>query len=105
MGFDAIKAANPASRWLISLAEPILSFAIEGFLGMLVEKGVLVIDLTMDGIRQGRTKDEWVKDMDKYYSSAMARVYTEEEKNEIRKAYLTALGKYGTVGVQQPKNT
>jgi len=39
--------------------------------------------------------------MDKYYSSAMARVYTEEEKNEIRKAYLTALGKYGIVGVKK----
>lgn len=95
--FSALKASSPAAAPFIGFIQPIVAYIAKAFLGFLVERGIYVIDLGTDAIKVGLQKPEFKEKIEKLYKKATARVYSEAEKNEIRKAYLDTLRKFGHV--------
>lgn len=64
----------------------------------MVDKGILVIDITIDAVQVGLEESEFKDLAAQAYNHAVARVYTDEEKNQIRQEYLDTLRKFGTFG-------
>lgn len=80
------------------VAGVVLGFLLRGFLGVFVEKGIFVIDLTLDSLREGAKLKEFEKAATEAYNKATAKVYNEDEKQAIRKQYLEIISRIGTVG-------
>jgi len=68
------------------------------FLGSMLDRGLIVIDIQIDKLKEALKDPQWREAASKAYAQAQARVYTEEEKNVIRKQYLDAIRKYATYG-------
>lgn len=99
LGFKALAAAFPPVAFLfVGPLGSILAHFARGFLGVLADKGILNLDLTLDSIRIGAERKEYREDALKAFEKASARVYTEEEKRAIREEYLKILRKFGRVG-------
>ena len=73
---------------------PILS----GFVGLLMDKGVFVIDVSLDALKEGRKLKDFEKVAEKEYKRATERLYSEQEKQEIRLKYLKIISNIGSVG-------
>lgn len=73
--------------WLFSLV-----------LGLFLDKVIIQIDITIDSLKEALKDSEWREAALKAYEHASAKVYSEEEKIEIRKQYQDALAKYATYG-------
>jgi hypothetical protein len=89
-----------------NLAGPLADFVgifVRGFLGLLLETGIFQLDLLLDAYREGKKIPEFEKAATEAYEKATARVYSEEEKIEIRKQYLEILSKIVPVG-KSPKS-
>lgn len=71
---------------------------VRGFLGLLIETGIFQIDLLLDAYREGKKIPEFEKAATEAYAKATAKIYDEEQKNEIRKQYLEILSKIVPVG-------
>lgn len=91
------------SLWLASVGltggwaafvSPILCW----ILGDLLDKGIYVIDLTLDSIKVGMQEKEFKEAAEAAYNRASARVYTEAEKVAIRQQYLDALAAFAKFG-------
>ena len=67
-------------------------------LGVLLDRGIVKIDLTIDSIKEAMKEPEWRKFAKEAYEHSSSRVYTMEEKIAIRNEYLAALRKYATFG-------
>lgn len=88
------------------LAGPLGDFVgtfVRGFLGLIMETGVFQIDLLLDAYREGKKIPEFEKAASEAYAKATAKIYDEEQKNEIRKQYLEILSKIVPVG-DKPRN-
>lgn len=89
--------------WLTSigvsgfLAGP-LGWIASWVLGTMLDKGILLIDLSLSSLKVALEEDQYKDAAKKAYDHAQARVYTEEEKNAIRKEYLAALSRFASVG-------
>lgn len=91
------------SLWLTSVGLTGPLGAIVGFfasilLGSLLDKGILVMDLTISSLKVALSKEEFKDAAKKAYDHATARVYTEEEKVAIRKQYQDIIDRFGSVG-------
>lgn len=85
----------------LGLGGPIGAFAAflaEKFLTVLLDRGLIILDISMDGWSEARKDPKWRDAAEKAYKKASSRVYTEEEKNAIRKEYMAALSNYATFG-------
>lgn len=69
-----------------------------GILGVFLEEGILLIDLTLDSYREGGKLKEFEKAATEAYKKATAQVYDETKKKEIRRQYLEIISRIGTVG-------
>lgn len=67
-------------------------------LGEMLDRGIVKIDLTIDSIKEGMKDSEWKDVAKKAYDHAISKVFTEEEKVEIRNQYISILRKYATFG-------
>lgn len=67
-------------------------------LGVMLDRGIIVMDIGIDKLKEALKDPQWRAAAEKAYKKASARVYTEEEKNAIRKQYIDALSKYATYG-------
>lgn len=67
-------------------------------LGLVLEDGTFLIDLTLDSIREGKKLKEFEKQATDLYEKVTAKIYDEAKKNEIRKQYLEIVGRIGNVG-------
>lgn len=76
----------------------LLGTFVRGFLGLAIESGIFQVDLLLDAYREGKKIPEFEKAATEAYEKATAKVYTEEEKVEIRKQYLEILSKIVPVG-------
>jgi hypothetical protein len=76
----------------------ILSPIVRGFLGLLIEDGTFLIDVSLDAYREGKKLKEFEKAADLAYKKATAKIYDEAEKQKIRKQYLDIISKIGVVG-------
>lgn len=74
------------------------------FLGSLLDYGIFGIDITVNAIEEGMKKAEFKDLALKAHNKAIAKVYTEEEKNAIRQQYLDLLGKFVAFGNGVPKH-
>jgi hypothetical protein len=81
----------------------LLGVFVRGFIGLLIETGVFQIDLLLDAYREGKKIPEFEKAATEAYAKATAKIYSEEQKNEIRKQYLEILSKIVPVG-NGPRN-
>lgn len=76
----------------------LLGIFVRGFLGLLLETGIFRLDLLLDAYREGKKIPEFEKAASEAYAKATAKIYSEEEKVEIRKQYLNVLAKIVPVG-------
>ena len=74
-----------------------LGFFVKGFMGLALEVGVFKIDITLDAIKEGKKLKNFDRLALEAYERTIKRVYTEEEKNEIRKIYLNIISDFGPV--------
>ena len=75
-----------------------VSFFATRLLGSMLDKGMILVDIKMDHLKEAMKDPKWRKEALKYYEMAGQRLYSEDEKNEIRKQYLAALAAYATYG-------
>jgi hypothetical protein len=98
------------NRWLTMLGlaggplGAILGFFASWFLGDLFDRGIILLDLTVDSIKEAIKDEKWRDDAKKAYDHAMARVYTDAEKNVIRKQYQDILKQFATFGVSNDQH-
>ena len=86
-----------AASGVTGLPATILAFIAVAILGNMLDKGIILLDIQIDKIREAMKDPRWRDQATKLYGKALSRVYTEKEKDEIRKAYLDALGDYATI--------
>jgi hypothetical protein len=67
-------------------------------LGDLMDREIVKADIAIDKLKEAMKDPEWRDVARKLYEKSTARVYSEEEKSDIRKQYLSALSKYATFG-------
>lgn len=75
-----------------------LSFFIRGLVGLMIETGVFVVDLSLDSYREGKKLEQFKEAAAKAYKKATAKVYDEDQKREIREEYLKIISAIGNVG-------
>lgn len=108
LGFALLKkkATDWVSRFV--LAGPFgfaLGYFIELFLNNLVKLGIMHIDIFVAEVKLHMSEkefNEFVKTMnDKIVKEAGKRIYTEAEKNEIRRQYKDAIRRFGSLGAHR----
>ena len=75
-----------------------VAFFAKRILGDMIDRGLIVVDIQIDKLKQALKDKQWKEAALKAYNHASARVYSEAEKDAIRKEYLDALSKYATYG-------
>lgn len=70
---------------------------IQGLIGLLIGSGVFIVDLTLDAYKEGTKLDEFKKLAKEAYDYAKKRVYTEEEKEQIRAQYASIISKFSAI--------
>lgn len=83
---------------LVGPVNQLLSPLITGLIGVLIEEGIFIIDVSLDSYREGRKIKEFEKAADEAYKKATAKIYDEKKKDEIRQQYLDMLSKIVPVG-------
>ncbi len=83
---------------------PIAAFFVAIVLGAGVDLAILAIDISIDRLKEAMKEEKWKDAAAKAYANASKKVYTEEEKNAIRKEYLDALGDYAGFGDGVPNS-
>lgn len=102
LGIEALKRSAPWWIGKFVLSGPlgfVISFFGEKFLGLLVERAIIQIDIGINGIKEAMSLEEYRQFAKETYERASAKVYTEEEKKVIRQQYLDALSRFAAFGV------
>lgn len=76
----------------------LVGLLLRGLIGLLIEDGTYLIDISLDAYREGKKLKEFEKAATEAYEKASAKIYDEAKKNEIRKQYLEIISRIGTVG-------
>lgn len=100
---DSFLAQLGASLWLASFGitgvlSQFLSPLVAWVIGDMIDKGIYVIDLTLNAVKTGMQMEQFKELAEAAYQRASARVYTEEEKVEIRKQYLDVIRDFARFG-------
>jgi hypothetical protein len=83
---------------IVGPAANLLSPILRGVVGLLIEDGTFLIDVSIDAYREGKKIPEFEKAASEAYKKATAKIYDETQKNEIRKQYIEILAKIVPVG-------
>lgn len=83
---------------IVGIPASILGYLLKGILGVLIEDGTFLIDITLDSLKEGTKRDEFKVTATDAYVRATAKIYDEAKKEEIRKQYLEIIAKIGAVG-------
>lgn len=91
--------------WLTSMGitgfvNKTITFFASWFLGSLLEKGIIKIDITLNAVEMSRLQKDFEQVALEEYWRAHARVYDESEKEAIRLQYLDTLAKFVHSGVR-----
>lgn len=87
---------------IVGGAASFVGFFLRGLLGVLIEDGTFLIDISLDAYREGQKLEEFKKEAKAAYEKATAKIYDEAEKEKIRQQYLAIISKIGVVG-DKPK--
>lgn len=83
------------SLWLAKYGLPNwLSFLFTGIIGLLIEDGIYLIDISIDALKEGRSLKNFEFLSTQAYLKASAKVYTEDEKENIRQEYLKIISDF-----------
>ena len=83
---------------LVGFPAKIIGGVLRACIGMLMEVGIFQIDIALDALKEGQKLKEFEKDATALYEKAISKVYSEEEKNDIRQQYLKIIARIGSVG-------
>lgn len=87
-----------ASWGITGIWADFFSYPLSWFVGSLIDKGIFVIDLTVNAIKTGMQLEKFKELAKKAHEKATARVYTEEEKRAIRQQYLETIRDFARFG-------
>jgi len=85
---------------ITGLLAEVIGLPFRGIVGLMIQDGIFLIDVSLDAIKEGQKIPEFEKLATEAWVKATARVYTEGEKDAIRKQYLDLLSGIGAVGLQ-----
>lgn len=77
----------------------ILNFIMTSAIGFLKEEASFRIDLALDSWKEGTKLKDFETEAREMYDKVYAKLYSEEEKNAIRKQYLELIARFGAVGL------
>lgn len=83
---------------VVGILGDVVGYFVRSLLGLLIEDGTFLIDIGLDAYKEGQKLDEFKKEAEIAYKKATAKLYSEAEKNEIRKQYLDIISRIGVVG-------
>lgn len=86
-----------ASAGITGFPAWVLTIIALSVVGNMLDRGIILIDIRHDKIKEAMKDKRWRDKATKIYGKAIARVYTEKEKDEIRKTYLDTLGDYASL--------
>lgn len=86
-----------ANYGIVGFGADVISWFLRGVLGVFLDEGIFLLDLSLDSLREGAKLEEFQKQATAEYEKASKRVYTEAEKNAIRKEYLDIISKFGAI--------
>lgn len=72
----------------------VLGWFVRKVIGILVDEGIYIIDLTLDSIKAAMSIEEFRKTAIKEYARARRKGLTDAEKAQIRREYLDTLDKF-----------
>lgn len=75
-----------------------LGYLLRCTIGLIIEDGSFMIDVAIDSYKEGKKLKEFEKAASEAYAKATAKIYDEDQKNEIRKEYLKIISAIGNVG-------
>lgn len=76
------------------------AYFLRGVFAVAIDSGVMVIDLTLDSIREGIKDEEFRREALALYEHTIKKVYSPDEKEKIRKQYLDVISKIGVVNTK-----
>lgn len=83
-----------ASLGIAGFPATALGFIAAYVLGSMLDRGIVSLDISIDRLKQALKNPQWRAAAEAAYRKATSKVYTEKEKDEIRKQYLAALDAY-----------
>lgn len=84
---------------IVGIAGAVVGWFLRGLLGLFIEDGVFLIDISLDAYREGQKMKEFEIEAKAAYEKATAKVYDESEKEKIRQEYLAIISRIGNVGL------
>lgn len=67
---------------------------IRGLVGVLMEEGIFLIDISLDSLKEGRKLRNFEKLATQAYLKASEKVHTEDEKDKIRQEYIRIISDF-----------
>lgn len=81
-----VSVSGPWGLFLIAVGSRIL--------GSMLDRGIIELDITLDHLKQAAKDPQWRDQVGKIYSKTVSKVFTEGEKDEIRRQYMEVLKQY-----------
>lgn len=86
------------------IAGSIPSYVLRSIMGAALEAGVFYIDIGLDAYKEGQKLEEFKIEAKKAHDLAIAKVYSEAEKEAIREKYRKIIEGIAPVGSHKPNN-
>lgn len=82
-----------------------IGLPIRAVIGILIDEGIYVIDVTLDSIKAAMSIDEFKDRAKAEYDKAKRKDLTDAEKQKIRQEYLDTLDRFTRLRVQHDANS
>lgn len=82
-----------------------LGYPVRAVIGVLIDEGIYVIDVTLDSIKAAMSIDEFKVRAKAEYDKAKRKDLTDAEKAQIRKEYLDTLDRFTRLRVRDDADT
>ena len=104
LGFEFIKKKSPTWVAKFIFSGPIgylLSQIVNKYMEMLIQEGILLIDLGLMARRVGLDEEKYKKFIEKTYLKLKKGNLSEDEKEKIRQDYRDTLSDFAIIGVRK----
>lgn len=107
---DSFSVKMGVSLWLASvgITGPLadaLSGPITWIIGSFVDKGIILIDIKINSLKTEAERKVYLAAAERIHNTAIAKVYTEDEKIEIRRQYLDIIRNFARFGSVPDQDT
>lgn len=99
---DSFIVQYAVQLWIASLGltgpfGAFVSLVATRILGDMLDRGLIELDIQIDKLKEALKEEKWREAALKAYNKARKQVYSDEEKEKIRKEYLKAIRDYATI--------